>query len=119
MELQIVAVHELKITANGKPIFKGSVFVPTPQSYYLPIPVAALFGTQKLTLSVAESGLVTQIDYVKNTGLAGAANAANTIVGALTPESASAKASDIKAQADVLAQEARLHRCLANPATCQ
>ena len=27
--------------------------------------------------------------------------------------------SDIKAQADVLAQQARLHRCLTNPTTCQ
>jgi hypothetical protein len=78
-----------------------------------------LFGTQKLGLTVGDSGLVTQIDYAKTTGLPGAANAANTIVGTLTPESTSAKASDIKAQADVLAQQARLHRCLVNPNTCQ
>jgi hypothetical protein len=126
LELQTVAVAELTIKAASRSqkvsqpiLFKGNLFVPTPQSYYLPIPTAALFGTQSLTLAVADSGLVTQIDYAKKTGLAGAANAANSIVTALTPESAGTKASDLKAQADVLAQQARLHRCLASPATCQ
>jgi hypothetical protein len=119
LELQTIAVADLIITADNRPIFRSNVLIPTPQSYYLPIPAAALFGAQKLVLSFAESGLVTQIDYSKNTGLAGAANAANGIVTAVTPESASAKASDVKAQADLLAQQARLHRCLTNPATCQ
>jgi hypothetical protein len=105
LELQTVAVAELSIQAVSRSqsisqpiLFKGNLFVPTPQSYYLPIPAAALFGTQNLVLTVAESGLVTQIDYGKKTGLAGAANATNTILGAIAPESASAKASDIKAK---------------------
>ena len=126
LELQTVGVAELTIEAVSQSqtitqpiLFKGNLFVPTPQSYYLPIPTAALFGTQNLVLTIAESGLVTQIDYGKKTGLAGAANATNAILGAIAPESTSAKASDIKAQADVLAQQARLHRCMVNPTTCQ
>ena len=121
LPLQRVDTAEVNILVDGKqkPLWKGVVPIPTALTYDLPIPTAALFGTQKLVLAVSEAGLITQIEYAKNTGLAGATNAANSVVGALTPESATARASDIKAQADVLAQQARLHRCLANPNTCQ
>jgi hypothetical protein len=120
LSLQRVKTAEIQITAaNPKPLWKGIVPIPTAEPYDLPIPTAALFGTQKLGLSLSEAGAITAIDYGKSTGAAGTANAATTIVGAVTPESTATKAADIKAQADLIAQQQRLHRCLVNPTTCQ
>jgi hypothetical protein len=126
LTLQKVATVEIRITADKqntsdgkKTIWKGNVPIPTAQTYDLPIPTAALFGTQKLGLTLSEAGAITAVDYGKNSGAAGATNAANSVATALTPETTSARAGDIKAQADVIAQQQRLNRCQANPTTCQ
>jgi hypothetical protein len=118
LTLQKVATVEVKITADQKPIFKANVAVPAGDTYDLPIPKAALFGDQKFALTLSEAGAITAVDYSKKTGVAGAANAGASIATALTPESTSAKASDLKAQADLMAQQARPHRCQVSPATC-
>jgi len=121
LTLQRIATAEIKINAVGKtkPLWTGNVPLPTGQTYDLPIPTAALFGSRKLILALSDAGAITSVEYGKNTGVAGAANAATSIVTALTPETATAKAADLKGQADVIAQQARLNRCLANPTTCQ
>lgn len=84
--------------------------------YKLPIPRAALFGTQKFQLVVGESGAVTSIGYTKTSGTAGAVNAVNA---ALSSETATAKAAELKAQADLIAQEQRLVLCQTRPAECK
>jgi hypothetical protein len=117
-DLSIVVDKQSGAPGGVRAVWKGTIPIPTTDTYDLPIPMAALFGTQKFGLTVSDAGVVTQIDYAKNTGLAGAANAANSIAGALAPESTANKAADIKAQADVIAQQQRLHRCLVNPTTC-
>jgi hypothetical protein len=126
LTLQRVATVEINIIADKqntstgtKAIWKGNVPIPTADTYDLPIPTAALFGTQKFVLNLSEAGVVTAVDYGKSTGAAGAANAAGSIATALTPESATSKVADIKAQADLIAQQQRLNRCQANPTTCQ
>ena len=126
LTLQRVATVEIKIIADGqntpdgkKTLWKGIVPIPSGATYNLPIPRAALFGMQKMTLTLSEAGAITAVEYGKNTGAAGAANAANAIATGLTPESTASKAGDLKAQADVIAQQQRLHRCQANPTTCQ
>jgi hypothetical protein len=100
-------------------IWKGTVAIPSRETYQLPIPKAALFGVQKFSLSLSEAGAITAVNYGKNTGAAGAANAGASIATALTPESTAARAADLKAQADLIAQQQRLHRCQTNPAACQ
>jgi hypothetical protein len=126
LTLQRVATVEMKIvtdqnnSTNGKKvIWRGDVPIPTPELYDLPIPKAALFGAQKFTLTLSEAGAITAVEYGKNTGAAGPANAAGSIATALSPETVAAKAADLKAQADLIAQQQRLHRCQLNPTACQ
>jgi len=118
LTLQKVATVEVRITADQKSIWQGNVPVPAGQTYELPIPKAALFGGQKFSISLSEAGAITAIDYSKTSGVSGAANAGVAIGTALTPETTASKAADLKAQADLIAQQQRLHRCQTNPATC-
>jgi hypothetical protein len=87
--------------------------------YPLPIPKPAAFGKQTLSVGFAESGAVSSIQYVSTSGAAGALNAANTIAGAMQDESTSAKAADVKAEADLIAQQQRLLQCRADPKSCK
>jgi hypothetical protein len=119
LTLQRAASVETKVTAGGTTIWRGLVAIPDGTNYDLPIPMAALFGMQKFSLTLNDAGAVTAVDYGKNTGAAGAANAANAVAAAVTPETAAAKAADLKAQADVIAQGQRLARCESNPTGCQ
>lgn len=85
-------------------------------SYKLPIPRAALFGTQKFTLVLADSGAVTSIGYTKGSAAAGVLNAANAVLATQTP---AAKAAELKAEADLIAQQQRLVLCETKPAECK
>ncbi len=93
--------------------------VPSPKTYLLPIPKAALFGKQNFALSLADSGAVTAIEYGKATGAAGPLNVLGAAATAAAPDSTAAKAAEVKAQADLIAQQQRLTRCQAHPAQCQ
>lgn len=119
LTLETTAAADVAVTADTKKIWGGLITIPEGSTYDLPIPVAALFGMQKFTLSLNEAGAITAVEYGKNTGAAGAANAANAIAGALTPETPTAQAADLKAKADVIAQGQRLARCQSNPSQCQ
>ena len=92
---------------------------PDAQTYVLPIPKAALFGKQSFSLALSEAGVITSVEYGKNTGAASVLNAAGAAATAQAPETTAAKAADVKAQADLIAQQQRLARCQANPAQCQ
>jgi hypothetical protein len=105
--------------SDGVPIWNTVVVTPLKQTYLLPIPRAALFGGQKFSLTLSEAGAITSVDYSKTVGTAGALNAATTITTALDPETPTAKAAALKAQADVIAQQQRLVRCQTNPEKCQ
>lgn len=119
LKLQETENVMVDVKASGNDIWNGYVIVPGKNSYYLPIPKAALFGKQIFALSLSESGAITEIHYGKNTGAAGLLNAATSAATAAAPESTAAKAADIKAKADLIAQQQRLARCQAQPATCQ
>jgi hypothetical protein len=119
LPLQEMMDVKVRITASGATIWSGEVTVPGTGTYTLPIPKAALFGKQSFSLSLAESGAITAVDYGKLSGAAGALNAGNTIAAAVEPESAAAKAADVKAQADLIVQQQRLMKCQRTPATCQ
>lgn len=85
------------------------------RTFTLHIPPSAWFGTQKFVLIATDSGAVTSIQYVKATGATSAFTAGQDILNPLKPESATDKASDIKAQADIIYQQQRLAACKASP----
>lgn len=84
--------------------------------YILPIPEAAMFGMQKFSLQLSPAGAITSIEYGKNTGGAGALNAANAVAATQTPAT---KATQLRGIADQMAQQDRVTACLADSSQCK
>ena len=118
LTLQRTASAQVEIQSQGSAIFATVLTLPQPSTYVLPIPKAAVFGKQTFSLTLAESGAITAVDYGKLSGASGALNAATSAVGATAPESVASRAAEIKAQADLMAQQQRLARCQAQPDKC-
>lgn len=115
--VQVMKTATLEFANTNGSTGKATVMLPT-TPYSLPIPVGQPFGTQKFILKLAASGAITQIDYAKSTGLGSAFDAGTAVLNAAAPASAADQAADLKAQADLIAQQQRLARCQANIATC-
>jgi hypothetical protein len=115
--LQKMATLDVTVTQGDGTAWKTNVLYPTGFTYSLPIPKAELFGTQSLVLSLAESGAITGITYGKTGGAAGALGAAQSIITSL-PSQAS-QTSQLKEQADLLAQQQRLWICRNRPLDCK
>jgi hypothetical protein len=118
LELQKMGSVSVTIKANTDTIGTARIVIPKDDTYKLPIPKAALFGKQTFALTLAESGAVTSVGYGKTTGAASALNALGAIAGAETQITA-AKAAELKAQADVIAQQQRLVLCETKPDQCK
>lgn len=104
----------------GKTLWSGSFTVPQQgERYVLPIPRPAFFGAQSFELGLAESGAVTTLKYGKDSGMPGALAAANAAALALKPLSVAEQANELKAEADLIAQQQRLLRCEMKPADCK
>lgn len=118
-------VH-VKVFAGGAgeckqgPAWEGDVPVAQLGTLYkLPIPTPALFGKELMAASFAESGALTSLQFTSNTGAGQLLNVANAAETAAKPETATQKAADVKAEADLIAQQQRLVQCLADPKNCK
>lgn len=119
IRLQQTETADVAINDGVNPTWHGSAIVPVKKSLYcLPIPQAALFGSQKFGLQLSDAGAITSVTYGKGSGAAASLNAANAAATALAPQTDAMKAADIKAEADVIAQQQRLVRCRTNPSAC-
>jgi hypothetical protein len=118
LTLQRTSSAKVEIQSKGSAIFSTILALPQPATYPLPIPKSAIFGKQTFSLTLADSGAIASIDYGKLSGASGALNAATSATGAAAPESTTNKAAEIKAQADLIAQQQRLARCQAQPDKC-
>ena len=106
--------------SDTKPIWTGeSEVAQLGTSYTLPIPKAVLFGKLQLSLALAESGALTTLQYTKQSAAPSIATSAQDVSTHFAPETAAQKAADLKAEADIIAQQQRLVRCQAKPTTCQ
>ncbi len=122
LTLNRTATARLTVTAtlHGQTttVLTASPVFPVKATYDLPIPKAALFGKQTFSLTLGDTGAITSVGYGKETGVASALNAANTVAAAGEGETAAQRAADLKAQIDLIAQQQKLVRCTANPAAC-
>jgi hypothetical protein len=118
LTLQRTLSAQVEIQSKGSSIFTTVLALPQPATYPLPIPKAAVFGKQSFSLTLADSGAITTVDYGKLSGASGGLSAATSAVGAAAPESTANKAAEMKAQADLIAQQQRLARCQAQPDKC-
>lgn len=91
------------------------------KEYQLPVPRAAAFGKQIFSAAFADSGALASVQYVSNSGAgaAGALGAANSLATIAQGETTSAKIADVKAEADLMAQQQRLLQCHADPKSCK
>ena len=104
---------------NAKKIWSGGAVVPQlGDPYSLPVPKAALFGKQSMELALTESGLITTLKYGKESGTAGMLNVLNAGLTEAKPDTAAARAAEIKAEADLIAQQQRLIRCQLDASKC-
>jgi hypothetical protein len=77
-----------------------------------------MFGKKVFVAQFAESGAITSVEYSSNTGSAQALNVLNAA--AQAPEQITAqKMAEIKADADLIAQQQRLVQCLADRSQCK
>ncbi|MCW5644784.1 MAG: hypothetical protein KIT63_21995 [Rhodoferax sp.] len=106
------------VTKGKIPIGRSTLVVPTADTYVLPVPRGAFFGKATFSVQLNEAGVVTQVAYGRTSGVAAALNSASTFDAALSPSDA-AKASALKAQADLIAQTTRLAACQSKPADCK
>ena len=102
------------------PLWDGSVAVAQAgTAYTIPIPRGAFFGKQVFAVSFAESGALSSLQYAALSGDAQAINAANAVAAALKPDTTAEKLVQVKAEADLIAQQERLVKCRASPADCK
>lgn len=87
--------------------------------YDLPIPAAALFGKQQFAASITESGALKSVQYASNTGSNQVLNVGAAALTALQGDTTAQRLAEVKAEADLIAQQSRLVACRADPATCK
>lgn len=87
--------------------------------YTIPIPAPAAFGKQTFAAAFAESGALTSIQYASSTGAGQALNALGSAVAAAKGPTTEQKAAEVKAQADLIAEQQRLVQCLADSKNCK
>lgn len=103
-----------------KSVWDGSLLIAQMGlDYDLPVPKPALFGKLTFGAGFAESGALSSVQYTSTSGAAGALGAANSLVTIAQGETTAAKTAEIKAEADLIAQQQRLLQCLADPKTCK
>ncbi len=122
LKLRKVRNAQLDLLAQGQKLWSGNVLVPdarTEGEYVLPIPHAALFGEQSFAMTLTEAGAIETITYGKKTGAAGPLNVLTAAATAAAPDSAAARAAELKGESDLIVQQQRLVRCRAQPDQCQ
>jgi hypothetical protein len=111
---------EIKVEAgrDGGQIYDDSIVVANfHQDYDVPIPGAAVFGTKSLAITFADSGALTNLEFVSKSGAGQALNVAQAGVDAVNGRAAD-QAAAAKAQADLIAEQQRLVACRADATKC-
>ncbi|HYC74482.1 hypothetical protein [Brevundimonas sp.] len=118
LPLNHTAAVDLVLTTLSDETITSTIVIAESDEYEIPLPRAAPFGENSLSLGLAESGAVTALTYGTKSGVAGAANGGATILGLFGEDSAAVQAAEVKGEADLIAQLQRLARCRADPASC-
>ena len=111
---------QIKDQKHGIVIYDSELPIPKPgPGYYeVALPKSAIFGSSTFALTLSDSGAIKTIGYKATNGTASAVEVGTAAAYAAAPQSAAEIAAQIKAQADIIAQQQRLARCIAHPTTC-
>jgi hypothetical protein len=122
LRLQTVNYGTLSVKdALGVTIARLNVLIPNTdqaKGWDLPVPRTKPFGKSTFVLTLGETGSVTSIEYAKTSSAPGVLNVLSAAATTATPETTAAKVAEIKAQADLIAQNNRLAKCHAQPDQC-
>ena len=114
------------LSPGNSPLWTSPIQIPIGDTYYLPIPRAAIFGSTTFKLGLSAFGGINSLEYGKNAAApdvldaaaAAAAGAAKLQPGAFSATLAEAQAAEYSSQADKLYQMQRLGTCLIKPGAC-
>jgi len=122
LKLQKVQIGTLQVLdQSGNPLSTTQVVVPSSDpsvAWSLPIPKPATFGKSTFALQVAESGVVTSVEYAKNASAPGMLNVFSSAATSATPQTAAEKLAALKTQDDLIAENNRHAKCIAQPDQC-
>ncbi|MBJ7413753.1 MAG: hypothetical protein JHD15_25855 [Phenylobacterium sp.] len=116
-----VSVEALETPKDPSPdvLWKGAVIAPASDTYALPLPKAAFFGKQSMSLELSEAGVIASVGYGSESGAASAMNSASALGTAIQGDDPATQAAKIKGQADLIAQQQRLMLCQQKPESCE
>jgi hypothetical protein len=118
LKLQDIGIVTVSTVALGKPLGEASVIIPQEGTYELPIPKPALFGKQTFAIALNDSGAVSTLSYGKIDGSASALSSLSALASAQTTGE-NARLADLKARADLMAQQQRIVLCESKPDQCK
>jgi hypothetical protein len=111
--------YEVRLLEKDRERSVGVVAVPQAGRIYdLPLPAPRLFGKQTAGLVFAADGSLTGIAYGSTGGAAALAEGGTSLADSITDTPAE-RAERMNQQADEIAGQARLERCLSDPAKCE
>ena len=122
LQLRPVMNAELKIkNSQGRVLSDQEVPIPDAKAapYAVALPNPALFGGSTFNLTLSTSGAIKQIGYKSTAGGASIVEVATAATTAATPSTTAEKAQELKAKADIIAQQTRYAKCISQPSTCQ
>jgi hypothetical protein len=100
-------------------VWRATLLIPQfGKTYPFPVPAAQPFGKQVVKFGLADSGAVTSLTYGSEQGSSSLLGSVAKAIDEFKEDSSSAKAAEIKAQADIIAQQERLLACRVSPSTC-
>ncbi|WP_319547794.1 hypothetical protein [Desulfogranum marinum] len=115
-----VLVKNSMSPATDSKIWKGDIHVSQFGTLYdIPIPKPALFGKTTLATTFSESGALTSIQYAGESGTSQALSVSDALLAEFEKETTAEEANQVKAEADLIAQQQRLVKCKANPEKCE
>lgn len=104
----------------GPKLWTGEVTVAQLGTIYeLPVPAPKPFGKQIFAATFAESGALTSVQYAGTPGAGQVLGVLDAASSATKGRTAAEKAAELNSQADLIAAQQRLVRCVATPDKCE
>ncbi|HEX3097500.1 MAG TPA: hypothetical protein VHQ02_07260 [Usitatibacter sp.] len=118
----VVRAGNLRSFCNADPpVWKGDIAAAQlgrGHEYALPVPKPPLFGKQVFAATFQESGALSSVQYSSTAGTGSTLDTLGAGISGITG-AAAARATQLKAESDLIEQQERLVRCRADPSTCK
>lgn len=108
------------IKCQSKPVYDGRLAIAQlGEKFSIPIPSPTFFGKVGVAASFEQSGALMLLQYSSTSSAAPFVNAATSAAAVIQGETTAQKVAELKAEADLIAQQQRLVQCQADPKICK